>query len=217
MENKLIEDELIYEEINGVKGLKYKLQYSNTKVGKDPIFKKWLSSEKLSKGDNGIVCYCKNCNLFIYLQNKNEINETATKCCNSFGYGYICNYCGEIFFISSLCCIKNGLKNEFEEFIFSIKFNQISEYFIFFPIITYFIFFLILFSALFYDRKAKIGDDEFSSYSEKDTKLQKFGQSVVGISLIIYSLIYTIPFLILYIIFLIMIITKRFSKDKKQL
>ena len=58
MENKLIEDDLTYEEINGVKGLKFKIQYSHTKIDENPIFKKWLSSEKLSKGDNGIACYC---------------------------------------------------------------------------------------------------------------------------------------------------------------
>ena len=61
MENKLIEEELIYEKVNGVKGLKYKLQYSNTKIAKDPKIKKWLSSEKISKGDNGIACYCIKC------------------------------------------------------------------------------------------------------------------------------------------------------------
>ena len=217
MENKLIEDELIYEEINGVKGLKYKFQYFNSKVGKDPKIKKWLSSEKLSKGDNGITCYCIKCNLFFYFQNGNELNETKKKCCNSYGYGYIWNYCGEIFFRTSLCCIKNGLKDEFEEFIFSIKFNQISEYLILFPNITYFIFFIILYSALFYDRRAKIDNNEFSSYAHKDTKLSKFGQIVVGLSLILYSLIYSIPFLILYIILLIMIFTTKFSQDKKQL
>jgi hypothetical protein len=74
MENKLIEDELIYEEINGVKGLKYKLQNSNTKVSEDPKIKKWISSEKVSKGDNGIACYCTNCtvnyNILEYLTKK---------------------------------------------------------------------------------------------------------------------------------------------------
>ena len=118
MENKLFEDELNYEEIDEVKGLKYKLKYSDTKISEDPIIKKWLSSEKLSKGDNGIVCYCLKCNLFFYFQNENELNDTKKKCCDSYSYGYICNFCGKIFFDNSFCCIKTGFKISYEENLF---------------------------------------------------------------------------------------------------
>ena len=217
MENKLIEDELNYEEINQVKGLKYKLKYSNTKVGEDPIIKKWLSSEKLSKGDNGIVCYCLKCNLFFYFQNENELNETKNKCCDSYEYGYICNFCGKIYFEYSFCCIKNGIKVSCEDFLFNIELNEIHQYFFFFPIITYIIVLFNLFGALFYFRRTKIDNDDFSSYDQRDSKLWYFGQVLVGLSLILYSLIYAIPFLILYIVFLIKIIKNKFSKDKKQL
>ena len=216
MENKLIEDELNYEEINNLKGLKYILQYSNTKVSEDPIIKKWLSSEKLAKGDNGIACYCQKCNLFFYFQNENELNETKKKCCDSLFYGYICKYCGEIFFRNSLCCLKNGMNETFKKFIFTIDFNECSQYIILFPIITYLIFFISLYGALFYFRRTTVDNNEFSCYDQRGTKLWYFGQVIVGLSLILYSLIYAIPFLILYIVFLIMIISNKFPKDKKQ-
>ena len=216
MENKLIEEELIYEKVNGVKGLKYKLQYSNIKIGKDPKIKKWLSSEKISKGDNGIACYCIKCNLLFYFQNENELIETKKKCCDSLFYGYICKYCGEIFFRNSLCCLKNGMNETFKKFIFTIDFNECSQYIILFPIITYLIFFISLYGALFYLRRKKKDNDKFSSYYKNNTKLSKVGQVVADLSLILYSLIYAIPFIILYIIILIMIIANKFSKDKKQ-
>ena len=217
MENKLIEDDLTYEEINGVKGLKFKIQYSHTKIDENPIFKKWLSSEKLSKGDNGIACYCINCNLFFYFQNEDELNKTKLKCCHLYNYGYICKYCGEIYLDTSLCCIKNGMKCTFEEVLFGWDFNYLSQYLALFPIITNFLFFVSLYGALFYFRKTKIDNVEFSSYDNKNTKLKDFSQIVVGLSLFLYSLIYAIPFLILYIVVLFMIIKNRFSKDKKQL
>ena len=126
MENNLIEDEFEYEKINEVNGLKYKLQFTNQKVSEDPIIKKWLSSEKLLKGDNGIIaCYCGKCHLFFYFQNENKMDETKEKCCDVYEYGYICNYCGKIYYTSSLCCIKNGIKVSFEEVFFYIEFNQI--------------------------------------------------------------------------------------------
>jgi hypothetical protein len=217
MENKLIEDELNYEEINKIKGLKYKLKYSDTKISEDTIIKKWLSSEKLSKGDNGIVCYCLKCNLFFYFENENELNDTKKKCCDSYSYGYICNFCGKIFFDNSFCCIKTGFKISYEENLFNIEFNDIRQYIIFFPIITYIIFLFNLFGALFYFRRTKIDNDDFSSYDQRNSKLWYFGQVLVGFSLILYSLIYAIPFLILYIVILIKIIKNKFSKDKKQL
>ena len=218
MENKLIEDELIYEEINGINGLKYKLQNPNTKVSEDPKIKKWLSLEKLSKGDNGIACYCIKCNLFFYFQNENELNENKKKCCGSFNYGYICNYCGEIFFSSSLCCTKNGIKIAFKELFSQIEFKEFSEYLIFFPIMTYIIFFFIIYEALFYMRRLKIGKNEFSSYGIKHlTKLKNFAHKVIALLFILNSLIYAIPFLILYLPILVIIFKYVFSKDKKQL
>ena len=217
MENKLISDELNYEEINKVKGLKYILKYSSQKVSEDPIIKNWLSSEKLSKGENGIVCYCLKCNLFFYFKNENELNETKKKCCDSYSYIYICKYCGKIFFDSSFCCLKNGIIFSLEETFFNIEFNEIPQYFLLFPIITCIIFLFSLFGALFYFRRTTIDNDDFSYYDQRDSKLWYFGQIVVFLSLILYSLIYAIPFLILYIIFIIIIIINKFSKYKKEI
>ena len=218
MENKLIEDELTYEEKNGVKGLMYKLQNFNTKVSEDPKIKKWISSEKVSKGDNGIACYCTKCKLFFYFQNENELNRTKKVCCSSTEYGYICKYCGKIFLSSSFCCSKNGIKCAFKEFFSEIEFKEFSEYLILFPIITYLIFVLFFYEGLFYQRRLKIGKNEFSTYENKNrTKLLFFGQVVVGLLFLLNSLIYAIPFLILYFIILVIILRYVFSKDKKEL
>ena len=158
----------------------------------------------------------KNVIYFFYFQNENELNGTKKKCCDSYSYGYICKYCGKIFYDSSFCCPKNGIKFSFEDVFFNIEFNEIPQYFLLFPIITFIIFFFSLYGALFYFRRTTVDNNEFSCYDQRGTKLWYFGQVIVGLSLILYSLIYAIPFLILYIVFLIMIISNKFPKDKKQ-
>ena len=213
MENKLVEDELNYEEINNVKGLKYKLISLNTKVSEDPIVKKWLSAEKLSKGDNGITCYCRKCNLIFYFQNENELKETKKKCCSLFHYAYICNYCGKIFVTSSLCCIKNSIKVSFEIILEDTPFLL---FFILFPNISCFIFFCTLYRALFYGRRTKIENDKLSAYGDKDTKLSTLIMMISCFSLLLFSFIYTFPFLVSNIVFLIVLLRNKFSKGKKQ-
>jgi len=84
--------------------------------------------------------------------------------------------------------------------------------------LTYIIFFFILYEALFYQRRLKIGKNEFSSYDTKQlTKLKNFAQIVIALLFVLNSLIYAIPFLILYLPILVIIFKYVFSKDKKQL
>ncbi len=216
MENKLIEDELNYEEINNAKGLKYKLICPDTKVSEDPIIKKWLNGEKLSKGDNGIACYCKKCNLFFYFKNENELKITKKICCDSFRYGFICNYCGKIFFTSSFCCLKNAIKVSYEFTIEDIYNNSIILYLMLFPSISYIIFFSTFYEALFYGRRAKVENDEFSAYKNKNTKLFQFGMIISCLSLLLFSLIYIFSFLVLYLVIIIILIKIKLSKDYKK-
>ena len=75
MENKFIEDEIELKEINNIKALYYKVNYLEQKVNEDPVFRRWLESQKKERGENGIVSYCQNCNLFFYFINKNEESE----------------------------------------------------------------------------------------------------------------------------------------------
>ena len=83
---------------------------------------------------------------------------------------------------------------------------------------TYIIFFFILYEALFYQRRLKIEKNEFSSYDTKQlTKLKNFAQIVIALLFVLNSLIYAIPFLILYLPILVIIFKYVFSKDKKQL
>ena len=218
MENKLIEDELNYEEINDAKGLKYKLICPDAKVSEDPIIKKWLNLEKISKGDNGIVCYCKKCNLFFYFQNENDLKETKKRCCNSYYYGFICNYCGKIFFTSSLCCLKNAIKVFYEITLEEIYNNSISLYLMLFPCFSYIIFFGIFNEAPFYGRRTKVENDEFFAYEDKNTKLFQFGLIISCLSFFLFSLIYIFSFLVLYLVIIIISIKIKLSKDdKKQL
>ena len=73
MENPFIEDKLDIREIFNIKGLYYEVNYEQQKVENDPIFKKWLESQKRERGENGRVFYCRDCKLFYYFINEKEI------------------------------------------------------------------------------------------------------------------------------------------------
>ncbi len=85
MENPFVEDKLDIREIFNIKGLYYEVNYEQQKVENDPIFKKWLESQKRERGENGRVCYCRGCKLFYYFINEKELTE-AKKTCQNFGY-----------------------------------------------------------------------------------------------------------------------------------
>ena len=104
MENILLDDEIEYKIINNIKALYFEINYPTIKIINQPKFKKWLELQKIERGVNGYVRYCNNCNLFFYFVDKNE--ERNTKCCDYHNFGKICNYCGEIYYNYSFCCIK---------------------------------------------------------------------------------------------------------------
>ena len=206
MENKYIEEKIELKKIQGLNAFYYKVLYPEQNIKELPIIKKWIFSQKIK---NGILIYCKKCNLFFYLENKN--NEIIhTECCNYLNYGKVCNYCGQLYFNDSDCCFKNSFITTKKYFFddlddYKIKKVNIIKYFPFF-------FFMIIInsisSGLFLERRKTVKDDIFSNYSSEDTKgIYAYNLSIV-VSSFLYSIIFFIPHIILYIIYLIIILIK---------
>ena len=208
MENKFIEDEIELKEINNIKALYYKVNYPEQKVNEDPVFRRWLESQKKEKGENGIVSYCQNCNLFFYFINENEENETKRICCNDYFFGHFCNYCDQIIIPDSYCCIRGGIKLLFQDNLLNGKYGYKEEIFDcikFIPIIFFFIFFVNISCVLFVNKRRTIKNVIFSSYNLKDSYGTFSFLAICSLISILYYLIFLIFSNILYIIFLFLV------------
>ena len=208
MENLTIDDQIEYREIKGMKALYYKLQYPNAKVKENPYFEKWLNSQKNINGNNGIISFCKNCDLFFYF--KNAPKEKYTICCsyNSLGefdsYGHVCEYCGQIYFEDSLCCTKNGIKVACQKVLLNGQyFNSFRNWIKFFPFIFLFAFSMIFLWGLFFYRRMKYKNDIFSSFIRIETTYTIIVMLFSLFLIIIYSLIFSISYILFFIIYLI--------------
>ena len=207
MENKFLDDEIELKEINNIKALYYKISYPNKRVNGDPIFIKWLETQKKERGDNGIVSYCKNCNLFFYFMNEKERNETKKICCESYNYGYICKYCKQILFVDSFCCTIGGLIDLIKYNLFNRRYEKEKNYFYdclkFIPFIFLLILFINVNLAIFGSKRMRINNDEFSSYLGKDSYASNLFIIIAFFLGFLYFFIFIIPCTLLYIIYLL--------------
>ena len=206
MENKYIEEKIELKKINGLNAFYYKVLYPEQNIKELPMIKKWIFSQKIK---NGILIYCKKCNLFFYLENKNN-KIIKPKCCDDYDYGQICNYCGQLYFDNSNCCIKNAI-NTTKKFLF----DDINDYkrdiiniFKYFPF-TFFIYIIFsITSGFFLERRKTVKNDIFSNYySENNSGINVYIFSIV-VSSILFSIIFFIPHIILLSIYLIIMLIK---------
>ena len=222
MEN-LLDEEFVYEKIDNMKGLCYKINYYNQNISKDPKIKKFLLNEKLQKGDDGIISYCKKNNLLFYFQNEEEERNFRVKYYIKFELGHICKFCGQIYFPDSFCCIKIGLFDLIKSSLFSGEIITFSGLFKGFPIILIlFLFFFIfilsfdIFKALYLNRRKTIGEDNFSSYDHYKTNstFSFISFFLLLFLILIYTIIFSIPYVILYIIYIIVFLIYTIKKKK---
>ena len=203
MENKFIDEEIEIKEIKGIKALEFKLKYIDQKIIDEPAFKIWLSLEKKEKGENGIIIYCKKCNLFFYLINEKK-GKIVPQCCNEEG-GFICNYCGKIYFIDSYCCTKIGIINSFKINLFQSYENWKCDVFSIMKFIPFCFFFLVYFNisnGIFISKRMKIKKEDFSSFINKEEGGVAPFLLMSSFSCILYSFIYFFNYIIFYMLYL---------------
>ena len=208
MENEIIDNDeeegIFIKEINGKKCLHYKLEYEGTKFLKHPKFIKWLNGQKNEIGKKDHLYRCKYCNIFIYP----EIDDF--NCCNHTTYDPICLCCGSIFHGNFYCCSRRGLIEVSKRYILdgrytcNLKKNDgLFDCMKSIPFIFNLVFIGTFYFGLFFHRKYKDGKRGCSCYETKGTKLSRLA-AFIGFSFVfVLSLVYFIPFVIIYIIYLI--------------
>ena len=129
------------------------MKYNGKNLNNVPVFKHWLDLMKTEKNYEGIICYCVNCCLFFYFRNKAEKRRFRhNNHCLNFEYAEQCEYCGELFLYSSICCYKRALESFKKELYDIIKFECIDYilYVPFFSLIYYFARFYYILTGLRY-------------------------------------------------------------------
>ena len=220
MENLLLDDEIEYKTINNIKALCFKIDYPTIKIMNQPKIKKWLEFQKKERGNNGFISYCRECNLFFYFIDENEEEETKRKCCINLYYGRICNYCGEIYFEDSFCCIINGIIENFKFTLFDENYrykHELYEKLKLIPFLFTIFCCLSLLLAIFIDRRMIINDRIFSSFSEKYNNWKiNCTYTFITLLVLLYSLLFMIPYLLLYLFYLFFILVIQKCKKKKN-
>ena len=218
MENLLLDNEIEYKTINHINALFFKINYPTIKIMNQPKIKKWLEFQKIERGNNGFISYCRECNLFFYFMNEKEEDETKGKCCGEYCFGRICNYCGEIYFEDSFCCIINGIIERFKYAIFDGNYTCKGEIYDKIKLIPFlfiiFCAFNLLF-AIFINKRMTINGEIFSSFGEKDDWKVNCVYIFITLLVLLYSLIFMIPFLLLYQFYLFFILIQKCKKKEK--
>ena len=209
MESSLLEDEIEIREKFNVKALYYKINYPEKKVQYDPIFKKWLKSQKIERGEKGKAFYCKDCKLFFYFKNEKEV-QNAKENCSPTNIGYICEYCEEMIFDDSHCCLKGGIKNILHNYALDINFagddDNNFNFLLLIPPIFSIASFCIGTSLFFTRRRKSTIDDIFSYYLNEDSTTKNIYMIICLLVGFLLYFIFLVPNTILYIIYLVIIL-----------
>ena len=204
MENELIniEDEVYIKEINGIKAIHYKINYNNQNILKDKIFKNWLNEEITKKKGKKCTLYkCSKCDFFLYGKFGEIISFPHCKA----NLDTICSYCGKQYHDWSFCCSKRGLMNTFFDYFFpTYKETDCYDYNKLIPFLFNIFFIGMIYCSIFLYQKLKVGNEEFSCYLYKDTKLSHFAMVISVFFTLLYSLVYFFVFLIIYFLYLIL-------------
>ena len=92
MEISFEDEDPSIEIINNNKVLHYLVKDNGKNVKKVPVYKQWLDLVKSDHGDDGIICYCVNCHLFFYFENRQEKNLHVHANCFISDLAEFCEY-----------------------------------------------------------------------------------------------------------------------------
>ena len=155
MEANLAEEDPIIETLNYQKTLKYAVKHNGKNMNDVPVFRQWLDLMKSEKGDNGLVFYCVDCQLFFYIHDLNHRFSLSHKdCYTPTSMAQYCEYCGELYMLYSICCLRKGLELIKIEVYNSTAFDCI-DYFFLLPFVSLIFYFGMAFQTFFYLRKKR--------------------------------------------------------------
>ena len=218
MENILIvdnDDEAVYtKEICNKRCLQYKSKFKGENILKVPQFIKWFNEEK-EKEKQGRLYKCIYCNFYAYLKSRKNF-----KCCKrSYYLDTFCEFCGRYYYESAYCCPKRGLIEVYRKYLlYGLYTCEImdGELFLtcakFVPIIIIFMFIGTIYFGLFFQRNLTEEEKGTSNYGGRETICSHIMMFISGIIIVIMTIIYFFPLLIVYFIYLI-----TFYKAKKSL
>ena len=220
MENTLIdveENENNIKEINGLLCFQYKMKYKGERILKTNKFKLWLKEEKRKKGNKDLLYYCDNCNIFCYFQYQKE--RLSFKClCNLSMKNKICTYCGYQYYGAHCCCARRGFKESFKYYLLNGRYtcninktDGIFDCMKAYSCIFNFLFIGTIYCGLFYKRLLKkcLTDKNIDCYEYKNNSSRnQFSLSNISLYIsilfiLVYCIIYYVPFTIIYFIYLI--------------
>ena len=197
MEVSLVDEDFSIENIGNHKALKYRVKYNGKVINNVPVFKHWLYLMKTEKQYDGIICYCINCFLFFYFRDKREKNEFRhNDYCTHFDYAEFCEYCGELFADSSICCYKKGIQSFKKELYDNIWFDCL-DYILYVPFLSL-VFYFTRFFCILTSLRLK-GQDINYKYESYYILENKFILTLFVFLSFCYSLIFSILYTGIYI------------------
>ena len=214
MEISLIEEEAKIEEIKGYKTLKYKVKNNGKNMDKIPVYNQWLKLMKTEKGENGIISYCTKCYSFYYFENVRQKHSITTGNCDYYCFADFCEYCGELFYEGSICCLRKSF-DMFYIYSYTLYFEDFCLCLVFIPITSlmwaFFCFFKILFSKRI-KKSDDINNDDEGFFHEGCN----FSFYIIFILFCaVYSLVFCVPyFLTIYFFQLFLMIKIKRQRDE---
>ena len=198
MEISFEDEDPSIEIINNNKVLHYLVKDNGKNVKKVPVYKQWLDLVKSDHGDDGIICYCVNCHLFFYFENRQEKNLHVHANCYISDLAEFCEYCGELYCLNSICCFRAQLKI-FNRIIYREFHLNREDYLIFMPIIIIMFYFTTFFEAIYYKRWKGQDINNIKDFIRDSNCFV----GILAFLIIIYSLTFFIPYACIYLFQLI--------------
>ena len=216
MEISLIEEEAKIEIMRGHKNLKYKVKHNGKNINLVPRYIQWLNLMKAERGENGIIAYCEKCYTFLYFDNIYQKSSFDHSCCGSFCYANFCEYCGELYMDTSICCLRQCF-DIFKYLTYSNYFDTFCLCLMFIPILSLMWLFFSLYMVV---RSKRIKKTDDINYDHEGSFESPYGCEFYILTIFfsfIYSIVFCVPyFFTIYFFHLFLMIKIKRQKDEDK-
>ena len=210
METSDLDEEHSIKNLYNNKALHYCVKFNGKNVNKVPVFKHWLNLMKLEKGEKGIIFYCTECHLVFYFQNYRQ-KHLYIDDCSCHDVAEFCDYCGELYSNNSICCIRIARKLLKRDLYNYIQFDWM-DYILYEPLVSLIYYISNIFFLLF--RLRKKGED--INYKNDIIMGNKITFIILMLIVLLYSLIFFVYYLNIYLFHLFFFIQIREQKRKDK-
>ena len=173
----------------------------------------WLNLMKTEKGENGIITYCTKCFSFFYFENEQQKHSVLTDNCRYYYFADFCEYCGELFNENSICCLRKSF-DIFNILTYTSFFDNFGFEIWFMPI-TLLMWAVYCFFRIIFSKRIKKTDD--INHDNNEFFQSKYGFTffiILCLYTIIYSLVFTIPYIFTIYFFQLFLMIK-INRQKK--